>query len=138
MPPPSWRSRAASTGRADRIGPTRGASWDWYVASSRVRPPSTSASVTMSALLRPDCGFAGGELSTLIESAGLCITLGTTKPVSGATAGPLDVLVLLPPPQLAARNAEVDRAKRIAPRLHPLRRLRESAFDFTVADTATG
>jgi hypothetical protein len=74
----------------------------------------------------------------LIESAGLCITLGTTKPVRGATAGPLDVLVLPPPPQLAARNAEVDRAKRIAPRLHPLPRVREGAFDFKVADTATG
>src|SRR5712671_6394726 len=106
MPPPSWRSSAASTGRADRIGPTCVASWDWYVASSRVRPPSTRASVTMSALSRPDWGSPGGELSILIDRAGRCGTLGTTRPVRGAVAGRLDV-DLLPLEQLAASNAAV-------------------------------
>jgi hypothetical protein len=60
------------------------------------------------------------------------MTLGTTKPVRGATAGPLDEDV---PPQLAARNAAV---ARIPPRVHPVRPLRERDLEFKVADTATG
>jgi hypothetical protein len=63
----------------------------------------------MSAWLRPDWGRPGGELSTLIDRAGRWLTLGTTKPVSGATVGPLAV-VLLPLEQLAATSAAVDRA----------------------------
>src|SRR5438552_9014252 len=110
MPPPSWRSKAASTGRAERMGPTSVASCDWYVASSRVRPPSTNASVTMSAFSSPDCGSPGGELSILIDSAGRWGTLETTSPVSGAVVGPLDFEDLLLLEQLAATVAAVRRA----------------------------
>src|SRR5436190_13483842 len=69
MPPPSPARRSASTGRADRMGPTGSTSWDWYVANSRLWPPSTSSSHTMSAWLSPDCGNAPSTLSILIDSA---------------------------------------------------------------------
>jgi hypothetical protein len=64
----------------------------------------------MSALSRPDCGSAGGELSTLIDSAGRWGTLDTTNPVSGAVVGPLDEDDLLLLEQLAARVAAASRA----------------------------
>src|SRR5438067_1722091 len=54
---------------------------------SRVSPPSTSSSVTRSALSRPVWGSAGGELSTLIERAGRLLTAETSSPVSGAVGG---------------------------------------------------
>src|SRR5512135_1182695 len=70
------------------MGPTRGASCDWYTAISRVMPPSTSASHRMSASLRPACGNDPRTLSILMERAGLVAVVGfvTGKPVRGETA----------------------------------------------------
>ncbi len=52
------RSRSASLVRADRIGPTTEALLHWNIVNSRVTPPSTVSSTTMSAWLRPACGRA--------------------------------------------------------------------------------
>src|SRR5947209_6867865 len=87
MPPPSWSSRSASTGRADRIGPTRSASSDWNTANRRVWPPSTSSSYTRSAWFRPDCGKAPLTLSILTDSAGRPALLAAGNPVSGYRGG---------------------------------------------------
>src|SRR5579871_363268 len=90
MPPLSSRSRSASTGRAERMGPTTAASWHWNVTKNRVRPPSTTSSVTMSALLRPIWGSADGALSTLTERAGRFTLAGVTagSPVRGQRGAP--------------------------------------------------
>src|SRR5579884_1559662 len=89
MPSLSSLSRAASTGRAERMGPTCGASWDWKVTNSRVRPPSTRVSATRSAWLRPAWGNEPGALSTLTDRAGRAAlaALVTGRPVRGYTAG---------------------------------------------------
>src|SRR3954469_9203062 len=83
-PPPSPARRSASTGRAERIGPTGSTSCEWKVTNRRVWPPSTSSSHTMSAWLSPDCGNAPSTLSIFTESAPRCGgPLGIGSPVNG-------------------------------------------------------
>src|SRR5438093_6362101 len=81
-----------SVDRAERTGPTAGASLEWNRVKKRVTPPSTPSSTTMSAWLMPAWGRALGALSILTTSAARAGTAGSTgSPVSGlalaATAG---------------------------------------------------
>src|SRR5947209_2909187 len=75
-----------SVERAERIGPTGLASFDWKIAASRVMPPSTCSSKTVSASIRPAWGRASGALSILMISATRPRIAGspTGMPVSGA------------------------------------------------------
>ena len=59
------------------------------MAKSRVRPPSTGVSTTMSALLSPACGRPNEVLSTFTESAGrfAFAAFVTGRPVSGKVGG---------------------------------------------------
>ncbi len=62
-------TRSTSWVRAERIGPTFGASLLWKTVANRVGP-APQASNTMSAESRPDCGRAPGSLETLTTTAG--------------------------------------------------------------------
>src|SRR5581483_9723062 len=82
-------SSDASTGRAERIGPRVWASWDWYTAKSRVRPPSTSVSKTRSVWSRPAWGNDPATLSIFTARLGRSALAEPLagSPVSGKTAG---------------------------------------------------
>src|SRR3954447_3497015 len=79
-------TRSTSCVRADRIGPTFGASVLWNTVANRVGP-APQASKTMSAESRPDCGRAPGSLETLTTTAGRAASAGSAigRPVSGMT-----------------------------------------------------
>src|SRR5580765_8512870 len=76
-----------SLARIDRIGPTLVGMSEWEKAARRGRPPSTSSSTTMSALLRPTCGWLETVLSIFATSTGWLsaqvLLDGTCRPVSG-------------------------------------------------------
>src|SRR3954447_7914176 len=79
-------TRSTSCVRADRIGPTLGASVLWKTVAKRVGP-APHASKTMSAESSPDCGRAPGSLDTLTTTAGRAASAGSVigRPVSGIT-----------------------------------------------------
>ena len=77
----------ASIGRTDRIGPTESGTTEWYTATKRVTPPSTSSSQTTSAWSRPVCGRTLGSFSILTASAGRLTMSPAAIPVSGQVAG---------------------------------------------------
>ena len=90
-------TRSTSCVRADRIGPTLGASLLWKIVANRVGP-APHASNTMSAESRPDWGRAPGSLEILTTTAGRAASAGSTmgSPVNGMTgSGAIVVDVLL-------------------------------------------
>ncbi|GLZ06873.1 hypothetical protein Acsp03_43390 [Actinomadura sp. NBRC 104412] len=71
--------------RALRTGPTRAGSLDEYTAISRVWPPSTCSTYTMSAERTPVCGSAFRVFSIFTASTGL--STPRRPPVKGWVAG---------------------------------------------------
>src|SRR3954468_6301820 len=74
-------------GRTERTGPISAGSVEWYTATKRVMPPSTTSSHTTSAALTPVCGRASIEFSILAASAGWAGTAPLSSPVSGHSTG---------------------------------------------------
>src|SRR3954468_14678312 len=91
----SSRSRSESVVRADRTGPMTAALSHWKIANSRVRPPSTVSSKTMSARSMPACGRAMSTLSIFTASAGRSrfSSFVGGLPVSGQAGGGAGAIV---------------------------------------------
>jgi hypothetical protein len=85
--PSSGATIAGSIGRTERTGSTTSGMFEWYVATNRLMPPSTTSSQTMSASTRPRRGRASRAFSTFTETAGRCATRSVSTPVSGQTTG---------------------------------------------------
>src|SRR5205807_4702685 len=85
-----------SVDRADRTGPTDGASLEWKSVAKRVTPPSTPSSTTMSASLMPAWGRAFGALSIFTTSAARAGAAGPDgRPVNGSALGSTGGLVVV-------------------------------------------
>lgn len=89
--PPNGVKMSGSMGRIERTGPTALGRFECHTATSRVRPPSTISSNTMSVEFRPSCGLAASDpLSILQATEGRESTKASLvvesycRPVSGA------------------------------------------------------
>ena len=110
-------TRSTSCVRAERIGPTFGASLLWNTVAKRVGP-APHASNTMSANSRPDCGRASGSFDTFTTTAGRAAIAGSVigspvKGITGSDATVVDVLddapaeVVVDPPDVLVADGLV-------------------------------